>query len=134
MAANAPYVPPGWWYVVRWRVGVKWKQRGFPSLSEAEACLATMRTLRDRSAVYKDIDLDAARFAGEPNPSPTATHPHPGGPRAKRYTVRWCLGRRGHMRNFETRDEAMTFHHQLWATEVHTGKLFLSHRIWYRVS
>jgi len=134
MAANDPYVPPEWWYVVRWRIGVKWKQRRFPTLPEAEACLAMMRALRYQSAVYADHDFDEARFAGEPNPPRTATHPHPGGLRAKRYIVRWCFGRKAHMRNFSTKEEAVTFHHQLWTTEVYTGKLFISHHIWHRVS
>lgn len=131
---NAPYVPPEWSYVVRWRIANKWKQRAFLTMAEAESCLATMRALRDQSAVYRDHDFDEARFVGESNPPRTVTRRRPAGPRTKRFIVRWYLGRKAHGRGFSTRDEATTFHHQLWATEVHTGKLFVSHRIWHRVS
>lgn len=134
MKSDAQYAAPGWWYVIRWRIGTKWRQRGFPKLEEAERCLANMRAQHEHFSVYRDHDFDAPRFAGEADPPKTAAHPHPGGPRAKRYVVRWCFGRKGRMRNFATKEEAMTFHHQLWATEVHTGKLFISHRIWFRVN
>lgn len=134
MAPDAPYVPPSWWYLVRWRIGVRWKQRGFLTREEARLCQETMRKFHGSSGVYHDHDLYTARFMNEPNPPKTATHPHPGGPRARRCLVRWILGKKSRMRSFATEEQATAFHYRLWALEAQSGELYLAHRIWFRMN